>query len=161
MASEPLTDVELARVVGMTAKDVRFYQERGLLQRPRRHPGWKGEVAYHQEHVDRVKLISRALILGFSPSAIGQLVNAGRLNTCRDIYEISAAQLDRITCLLGPNAPSAAALKELIATCPKTGTREDCPIYSVLSNGRTISASVHVAMQKDVVRMKQGRKCAS
>jgi DNA-binding transcriptional MerR regulator len=135
MASEPLTDAELARVVGMTAMDVRFYQECGLLQRPRRCLGWKGEIAYHQEHLDRLKLISRALILGFSLSAIGQLVNARSLNRCRDIYEIAAVQLDRTIRLLGPNAPSAAVLKGSIATCPKTGTREDCPIYSVLSNG--------------------------
>jgi DNA-binding transcriptional MerR regulator len=62
MASQPLRIADLARAVGMRVPDVRFYLERGLATR---HFGWTGETAYHQEHVDRLRFISRALIWAF------------------------------------------------------------------------------------------------
>ena len=134
MASEPLTVAELARAVGMRARDVRFYLDRGLLQRPRRHPGWTGETAYHQEHVDRLKFISRALILGFSLDAIAQLVDAAALLTCRDVYDLADTQLERIRSLLGDDAPSAAVLRNLMDSCTKHGGRDDCRLYATLAH---------------------------
>jgi MerR family mercuric resistance operon transcriptional regulator len=117
----------------MRAKDVRFYKERGLLQRARRHPGWTGETAYHQEHVDRLKFVSRALILGFSLDAIARLVDASTLTTCKDVYELADTQLERIRSLLGDDAPSAAVLRNLMDSCTKNGGRDDCRIYIALA----------------------------
>jgi MerR family mercuric resistance operon transcriptional regulator len=142
MASEPLTIAELARAVGMTTKDVLFYQERGLLQKPARQRGRSGHVAYTHDHVERLNFISRALILGFSLDAVGRIVDSSRLTTCRDLYELADTQLERIRSLLGPDAPSAAALRELMTGCIKTGGREDCTIYAALT-GRAAPSPSH------------------
>jgi MerR family mercuric resistance operon transcriptional regulator len=133
MASEPLTIAELARAVGMTTKDVSFYQERGLLQKPARRRGRSGDVAYTQDHVDRLNFISRALILGFSLDAIGRIVDGSRMTTCRDMYDLADTQLQRIRSLLGPDAPSAHFLEELMTACASSGAREDCTIYAAMA----------------------------
>ena len=133
MASEPLSLAQLARVVDMSIDDVRLYQDRGLLPPARRSLGRSGDVGYHQEHVDRLRFIARAVIYGFSLDAVARLVDSSTLMTCTDIYRIADEELARLRRLLGPEAPSASVLKELMATCPRTGGREDCRIYRTLA----------------------------
>jgi DNA-binding transcriptional MerR regulator len=133
MASEPLTLTQLAAAVGMSATDVGFYQQRGLLPPPRRAVGRHKSVAYHQEHVDRLRLIRRALVYGFSLDAIAKIVASARLVTCRDVLDIADAELQRLRELMGPEAPAVGALKQLRDRCSGTGGREECRIYAALS----------------------------
>src|SRR5262245_62071281 len=110
MASEPLTLAKLALAVGTSIENVRLYKDRGLLPFPRRSPGNSGVVGYHQEHVDRLRFIARALVFGFSLDAIALLVDTSKLMTCHDVLDIAAGQHRRLQHLLGPGALSAAVL---------------------------------------------------
>lgn len=64
---------ELARHAGVTTRNVRAYQERGLLPPPRK----VGRTGYYDdEHLERLRSISRLLAEGFSLAAIRSLLDA-------------------------------------------------------------------------------------
>jgi DNA-binding transcriptional MerR regulator len=70
---ELLTIDELARRAGTTTRNVRVYQERGLLPPPQR----RGRVGlYGPEHLLRLQLVLRMLGRGYPLSAILELVKA-------------------------------------------------------------------------------------
>jgi DNA-binding transcriptional MerR regulator len=62
---------ELARAAGTTVRNVRAYQDRGLLPPPRR----EGRVGYYDEsHLARLGVIGRLLERGYSLSNIAELI---------------------------------------------------------------------------------------
>lgn len=64
---------ELARESGTTVRNVRAYQERGLLPPPDR----RGRTAiYCQAHVARLRVIARMLERGYSLGNVGELIEA-------------------------------------------------------------------------------------
>jgi DNA-binding transcriptional MerR regulator len=70
MATEYRVD-ELARAAGTTVRNVRAYQDRGLLPPPRR----EGRVGFYTDaHLARLTLIGRLLDRGFSLSNIAELI---------------------------------------------------------------------------------------
>ena len=135
MASGPFTLVQLADAVGMSEQDVRFYRDRSLLPPPRRRRGRSGDVAYHQEHVDRLLFISRALAYGFSFNDIAGLVGQNLL-TCADVYRLAGKRVEKLKRLMGPDAPIA-PLEHIMKKCSGVGSRSDCHILAVLSAERT------------------------
>jgi DNA-binding transcriptional MerR regulator len=72
---ERLTLAELAGAVGMTARNVRAYQTRGLLQPPRRVGR---SSVYGTEHVRRLEQVQRARARGASLSLLQTLIAEGR-----------------------------------------------------------------------------------
>ena len=64
---------ELARRAGTTVRNVRLYQERGLLPPPRRHgrKGW-----YNDDHLSRLRLVLSMLRRGYPITAIRELTEA-------------------------------------------------------------------------------------
>ena len=133
MASGPFTLAQLARAAGMRLDDVMSYRDRGLLRPPRRRRGRSGDLAYHQEHLDRLCLIGRALDYGFSLDAIAQFVDPHGLLTCKDVFGIGTRELEELRRRLGPDASVAAPLESLLATCPQVGGRNDCPVLTALA----------------------------
>jgi DNA-binding transcriptional MerR regulator len=64
---------ELARVAGTTVRNVRSYQDRGLLPSPRR----VGRVAWYSDaHVARLRLVGQLLERGYTLANIRELVSA-------------------------------------------------------------------------------------
>jgi DNA-binding transcriptional MerR regulator len=138
MASEPLTLAQLAGAADMSVDDVRLYRDRGLLPPARRSHGRRGDVGYHQEHIDRLRFIARAVIYGFSLDAVARLIDTSTLMTCGDILQIAQEEVRRLRNLLSTEAPSIAVMKELMDRC-HGGSREDCPIYKALATDRARS----------------------
>ncbi|MGH9181732.1 MAG: MerR family transcriptional regulator, partial [Acidimicrobiales bacterium] len=64
---------DLARQAGTTVRNVRLYQERGLLPPPRRD-GRRG--VYSREHLERLRLVLSMLKRGYPLTAIRELVEA-------------------------------------------------------------------------------------
>ena len=135
MASGPFTLGALARAAGMKEEDVRFYLQRGLLPGPRRRRGRSGDVAFHEEHVARLRFIARALAHGFTHDDIASFVDP-RLLTCADVYRIAEKRLHRLNELLGEEAAAVAGLGRLMARCTRTGNRRDCTILADLDSGK-------------------------
>src|SRR5204862_816178 len=72
MATEHRVD-ELARLAGTTVRNVRAYQDKGLLPPPRR----EGRVGlYTDAHLARLRLIGHLLERGYSLSNIAELISA-------------------------------------------------------------------------------------
>lgn len=131
MVSGPLTLAQLARVSGIDSRDIRLYADRGLLQPPRRRRSRSGDVAFHNEHVDRLRFIQRALAVGYSLDDIARLVDDHALVTCRDVYETTA---HRVQQRQAEDPERATCLKELMDSCPRVGGRAACPILSTLGD---------------------------
>jgi DNA-binding transcriptional MerR regulator len=67
-----LTIDELARAAGQTSRNIRAYQERGLLPPPTK----VGRTGYYEEsHLARLKVIADLLERGYSLAAIGDLLD--------------------------------------------------------------------------------------
>src|SRR5438270_13656636 len=70
---ERLTIDELARRAGLTTRNVRAYQERGLLPPPVR----AGRVGYYDErHLARLSIVGELLERGYSLASIRELIDA-------------------------------------------------------------------------------------
>jgi DNA-binding transcriptional MerR regulator len=84
-----MTIDELARRAGTTSRNVRAYQERGLLPPPERD----GRVGvYGEGHLARLRLIANLADKGFSLAAIGALLQAWeRGHSIRDLLEVEEA----------------------------------------------------------------------
>ncbi|MEU3403634.1 MerR family transcriptional regulator [Streptomyces sp. NPDC006670] len=64
---------EVARAAGVKVRNLRYYQERGLLPPPRR----EGRIAwYSDDHLTRLRLISDLLGRGYTVNGIGELLDA-------------------------------------------------------------------------------------
>ena len=62
---------DLARVAGTTTRNVRGYQDRGLLPRPLR----RGRIAIYTDlHLDRLRVINDLLRRGFTIRHIGEFL---------------------------------------------------------------------------------------
>jgi DNA-binding transcriptional MerR regulator len=74
---------DLARTAGTTVRNVRVYQDRGLLPPPER----EGRVGWYSEaHLGRLRLITRLLERGYSLAAIADLVSSWQ--TGRELTEV-------------------------------------------------------------------------
>src|SRR5436190_4860763 len=72
MVTDRLTIDELARKTGMTVRNIRAHQSRGLLQPPE----IEGRTGYYgAEHVARVELIAEMQADGFNLAAIKRLLD--------------------------------------------------------------------------------------
>ena len=129
-----LTIAALVDRSGVEAEAIESYRRLGLLSKPRRTAD--GLLLYPPDEVGRVVFIRRALDLGFSAVAIGEMIGLGcrKLPTCKDIHAIAERQLadvrrrradlDRIERMLTP----------LVASCPRAAARDDCNIIAALSH---------------------------
>jgi DNA-binding transcriptional MerR regulator len=134
MASGLFTFAQLARAVGMSIGDLRFYRECGLLQPMRRRPGQRGqEKAFFAEHVERLKFIKRALVCGYTHEDIARLVDPVAMVTCRDVYTITTHRLEDVRRSGRGDTPAASFLASLSDACSRVGSRGDCSILKSLS----------------------------
>lgn len=127
MVSGPFTRAQLARLLGITVREIQSYRDCGLLQPPRRRRGRTGDLAFHLEHVERLRFIKRALHAGYSLEDIARLVDPDALLTCRDVYEATVRCAEELRTQEPQRAESLAQLAE---ACPKVGGRAECPILS-------------------------------
>jgi DNA-binding transcriptional MerR regulator len=86
--AEVLTIDELARRTGMTARNIRAHQTRGLLPAPR----LRGRTGlYSAEHVARLELIKDMQASGFNLSAIKRLLDAAPLGSGEEVLRFERA----------------------------------------------------------------------
>jgi DNA-binding transcriptional MerR regulator len=135
-AIAPVKISGLAELSGIDVDTIRQYHAFGLLPEPRRRRSWTGDVAYHQEHLDRLVFIRRALEVGFELKAIGELIRLrDGLSTAGDVYEVASRQLERLRAELGRLQTIESEIARLTGMCPRQGSRKDCPILGELTAG--------------------------
>jgi MerR family mercuric resistance operon transcriptional regulator len=75
MALHSFTLAQLARALGMSVEDVRFYRDGGLLPPPKRQRTRTGDFSFQVEHLERLRFIQRALAYGFTLENIASFVD--------------------------------------------------------------------------------------
>lgn len=159
-----LTIDQLARAAGTTVRNVRAYQDRGILPPPLRR-GRSG--IYAETHLARLRLIQALLARGYSIGNIGELIAAWE--TGRDLEQVlgleaavaspfateqpGAIDAAELASAFGADAPALAAAVALGIVEPAGGTRFRVPSPRTLEAGIELyRAGVPVAQILDLLR---------
>lgn len=130
----PRRIAQAARDAGIGVETIRFYERRGLVERPSRPV--QGARHYPDELIARLRFIREAQALGFTLTDIAELlalrvdpaadcaVVRARATTRRDTVRDKIAQLERI----------ATALDAVIAACPNQGALGACSILEAINH---------------------------
>jgi DNA-binding transcriptional MerR regulator len=103
---------ELARRAGTSVRNVRLYQERGLLPPPRRE-GRRG--LYTDDHLQRLRLVLSMLKRGYPLTAIRELVEAWAAR--RSLGDVLGFE-EALSAPFADEAPARLSLDELAAAFP-------------------------------------------
>jgi DNA-binding transcriptional MerR regulator len=87
---------ELARRAGVSADTLRHYERRGLLPAARRTPN--GYRLYPAEALERVRLIQKALSLGFTLEELATFlrIRGGGRPPCRNVHRTAVERLSEL-----------------------------------------------------------------
>ena len=146
-AFAPATISGLAQLSGIDEASIVQYQALGIVPEPRRSRGWSCDVVYHEEHLNRLSFIRRALEMGFELGAVAELVSLSSLATCGDVYEIASRQVARIRAELARLQSIKSEIGQLATECTRRGSGRDCPILNELreASGRQSTLRAIVA----------------
>lgn len=102
---------DLAREAGTTARNVRAYQERGLLPQPTKRAG--RALIYDESHLARLQIIDALLQRGFTTSHIADFITSWE--TGKDLTEVLGLQ-QAVTATWGQNEQPLEVPRELVDT---------------------------------------------
>jgi MerR family transcriptional regulator, copper efflux regulator len=132
MENPSITRGVLAREAGVHAETVRFYEKRGLLEKPKRSLSNYRE--YPSETVIRIRFIKRAQELGFTLNEIGELLalrtNPERTNS--DVKSLACEKLKVIEQKIRDLQMMRKILADLTAACDGRGSVANCPIIAAM-----------------------------
>jgi MerR family mercuric resistance operon transcriptional regulator len=123
---------QAARQTGVGVETVRFYERRGLLEKPpRKESGYR---QYPVEAILRLRFIKKAKEVGFSLKEIKELLSL-RLDataTCEDVKSRAEAKILDIEQKIQGLQKMKQALTDLTAACDGQGSASECPILQML-----------------------------
>ncbi len=127
---------EVAKRAGVGVETVRYYETRGLIEKPLR-PANGGFRAYPDDAVYRIRFVRRAQQLGFALGEISELLDleTNPASNCGDIRVRAETKLDDVTARIADLKQISGALKKLIKSCPGQGPARKCSILGTLRNG--------------------------
>jgi MerR family mercuric resistance operon transcriptional regulator len=127
-----LTIGEVAAQAEVHIETLRYYERRGLVERPPRSPS--NYRLYPEEAVRRVRFIKRAQELGFSLNDIKELLSlrAAPEAGCREVRAHAEAKIKDINDKIGALTAMKHALSTLVTECSGAGPLSDCPILESL-----------------------------
>ena len=126
---------DVAKQTGLTAKTLRFYEDKGLVMPMRQDNGYR---FYNAKHVEELTLLRQARQVGFTLEECAELLALFR-NPARHSADVKAKTEQKIAQL---EQQMRTTLHALVDACP--GNEEaDCPIISGLS-GACRAAVPHV-----------------
>lgn len=87
---------ELARLAGVSAETLRHYERKGLLVKPRRSRN--GYREYPPSTLDRVRLVQRALSVGFTLNELARILKSRDTGgvPCRDVRGLAERKLEEV-----------------------------------------------------------------
>lgn len=134
-----LTRSATAKRVGVGAETLRFYEQKGLLEKPRRNEA--GYRLYGAADLSRLEFIGRAQKLGFSLQDIKQLLDlTGDIRTPRKrVREFAQARLAVIRRKIEDLRAMEKALSALVNQCDGRGELKGCPIADFVVSQPTIT----------------------
>lgn len=129
---QAMTIGKAAREAGVNIETIRFYERRGLIERP---PKGNGYRIYSPEEVARIRFIKEVQQIGFSLTEIGDLLElrADPAADCSEVRRQAVAKLDEVRRKIEQLQAVGAALETLIAACPGKGALRACSILDALT----------------------------
>jgi DNA-binding transcriptional MerR regulator len=150
-----MTPTEVARATGVSTDTLRHYEKKGLLARPSRSSS--GYRQYPADTVARVRLIQRALVIGFSLDDLAAVLrerNAGGA-PCRRVHALVTerlAELDRrVEALLALRADLRRIVKEWDGQLARTAAGKRAHLLEGLADRPAIERA-RVSLRSKVLR---------
>ncbi len=131
-----LTIGTLAREGEVNIETIRFYERKGLIQKPPRN-----ESGYRQfpiETLERIKFIRNAKELGFSLKEVSELLSL-RLTpntSCADVQKKAEEKIAEIEDKIKSLVKIKKALKNLTSACNRGAPVDECHFLEVLMKGQ-------------------------
>lgn len=115
-----LTIARAARAAGVNIETVRFYERKGLIERP---PKGEGYRVYSPDQVGRIRFIKEAQQIGFSLTEIRELLalRADPNTDCSVVQQQALAKQQEVRRKIEQLQAIDAALDVLISACPGQG----------------------------------------
>jgi MerR family mercuric resistance operon transcriptional regulator len=135
----PLTIAALAKIANVGVETVRYYERRGLIQRPARKVG--AYRTYDSNDASRIRFIKRAQELGFTLEEIRELLALEDGTDRRSIRRIASARLLQIRTRIADLERISAVLTQLLHKCEDEKTPQ-CPIIAAFTARETGSAPI-------------------
>lgn len=132
---EPATIGQVARLAGVGVETIRFYERKGLLDKPpRKHSGYR---QYGQEAVAQLRFIKRAKELGFALREIKELQRLWRSReaTCEDARKLVEAKVTQTEQRVRELQETRRALKKLSAGWSGKSPLNEVPILEAFEVG--------------------------
>ncbi len=128
----PLTIARVAREAGVNIETVRFYERKGLIERP---PKGEGYRVYSPDQVARIRFIKDAQQIGFSLAEIKELLalRADPNADCSAVQQQAMGKQQEVRRKIAQLREIDAALETLIAACPGQGAVDCCSIMDALT----------------------------
>jgi len=123
---------ELAQAAGIGVETVRFYERRGLLERPVRPA--RGFRTYPRAALERVAFVRAAQELGFTLKEVRDLLalRSAPATDCAAVRGRAAAKLAQLDTRMARLSRMRGTMHALLARCPGRGALADCPIVAAL-----------------------------
>ena len=124
-----LTIGKLANKANISVETVRYYERRGLINRP-----VKPEVGYRQyehESLQKLLFIKKAKTLGFSLDEIGNLLALSESH-CADVQSLARQKLMSIKTRVKDLQRLEQVLEDLLGQCGNNIDAAHCPIIDTL-----------------------------
>ena len=133
-----MTIGKAAQQAGVGVETVRFYERKGLIERPAK-PSAGGFRVYPPETVERIRFIRQAQDLGFSLREVCELLDlrADPQADAADVRARATAKLANVNDKMRQLQRIKDALETLIAACPGHGTLGCCSIMEALEGHGT------------------------
>jgi DNA-binding transcriptional MerR regulator len=130
-----------AKITGCKVQTIRYYEQIGLIPEPLRTTG--NQRYYRQEEVDRVGFIRHARALGFSLSAIKDILILSDMpdHSCAEADAIANAQIKAIEQRVSQLQALKAELTRMVDHC-HGGKVANCRVIQVLAD-HTLCESHH------------------
>ncbi|WP_279478835.1 MerR family transcriptional regulator [Aureimonas sp. SK2] len=125
----------LAREAGIGVETVRFYQRRGLLDRPERPAGpgaGGGFRRYDEADAERLRFVRAAKTAGFTLEEIVELLRLDAVADRARARELAEARVRALDARIAELQAARDALSHLASAC-RTGAPGPCPIVSSLA----------------------------
>lgn len=123
---------QLAKESGVTVPTLRFYEQRGLLAKPRRLAS--GYREYANDTVATVRFVRRAQHLGFTLEEVRDLLRywSDSSRSCGAVEKRARETLQRIDAKMAGLEQMREALTQYVTACRTRTTMQDCPLLSSL-----------------------------
>jgi DNA-binding transcriptional MerR regulator len=152
---------ELARAVGVSADTLHHYERKGVLARPRRSAN--GYREYPLEALERVRLVRRALAIGFTLDELARILRARDRGVapCREVRALAASKLaaveERLRELVAVREELRAVMSEWDARLARTPAGSRAGLLETLAGSkRSHEAHAHAPAWRRTKR-KKGR----